>query len=199
MEKTEFEQKFLKLINESTTVITAPNVAYSLNIPIDEAQEHLLSLELNGTLTQSTDDQGNAHYLMPNRPSPGALVAVNRGGDAAEDGAAPRSQAAPGLVNPADIPAAPVYSGAGTAPVKGKNVNGLVLNVAVPGLGSIVCGRPVGFAIMGVLLSALLLVFFLPGWSKLWALLPTLVSWIWSIIAGVGLLNEREHGPGIPS
>jgi|GEM_PF-4997954 hypothetical protein len=198
MEKTEFEQKFLKLINESNTVITAPNIAYSLDIPIDEAQEHLLSLELNGTLTQSTDDKGNAHYLMPNRPSPGALVAVNRDEPEGND-AQPRSKAAPGLVNPADIPSAPVYSGAGTAPVKGKNVNGLVLNVAVPGLGSIVCGRPIGFVIMGVLLAAIMMLFFLPGWSKLWALLPTAISWIWSIVAGVGLLNEREHGPGVPN
>ena len=48
-----------------------------------------------------------------------------------------------------------------------------------------------------VLLS--LLMFLLPiGFAKLAGVLPIIAGWIWSIIAGVGLLSEKEPQRGVP-
>lgn len=190
MEKAEFEKRFLALVYQTDVVITAPNVAYHLNIPIEEAQEQLISLELNGTIQQATDDKGNTYYLMPNRPAPGTLPAN------VDLEAQARSGGPPGLRNPADAPSAPIYS---NPPAKGMSVNGLVLNVIFPGVGSLVCGKMVGLAMLGLVLLGIVL-FFLPlGFGRLLGFLPIAAGWIWSIIAGVGLLSEREPGPGIPS
>ncbi|MCC6748280.1 MAG: hypothetical protein IT371_11515 [Deltaproteobacteria bacterium] len=190
--QADFDKRFLSLVVQTDTVITAANVAYHLNLPIEEAQEHLLSLELNGTLQQATDQAGNTYYVMPNRPAPGTAPAHL----ALESGQQPRSTG--GLHDPAALPRAPIYGGPGAAPAKGRNVNGLVLNVLLPGVGSLVCGRMSGLGMLGLLLLGVLLFFFVPGWSKLVGILPILGAWIWSIAAGVGLLSERESGPGIP-
>lgn len=191
LEKVEFEKRFLSLVYKTDVVITAPNIAYHLGLPIEETQEHLLELELNGTIQQSTDAEGNTYYMMPNRPAPGTLRA-RLDAEAGEEGG---GGAAPGVMNPADAPAAPIYKG---APAKGKNINGLVLNVVFPGVGSLVCGKMIGLAMLGLLVLGFVL-FFLPiGFGRLLGLLPIVGAWIWSIVAGVGLLNEKEPGPGVP-
>lgn len=192
MEKAEFDKRFLALVNQSNVVITAPNIAYHLDIPIEETQEHLLSLELNGVLTQQTDPQtGNTIYVMPNRPVPGAVP-----GPASEQG---EDRGPPGVHNPADLPHAPVISQSpSAAPAKGKSINGLVLNVIIPGVGSLVCGKMSGLAMLGLLFLGLIFLFVLPGFSKVLAVVPVIAAWIWSIIAGVALLNDREtpHSSG---
>ena len=190
MTKSDFEKKFLALVYQTDTVITAPNVAYHLGIPIEEVQEQLIALELNGTIQQATDSKGNSYYLFPNRPAPGTLPATMSG----EPRAA--GAAAPGLANPADLPAAPMYSNPGA---KGMNINGLVLNVVVPGVGSLVCGKMIGLAMLGLALLGLILFFMPLGFGRVIGILPIAAAWIWSIIAGVGLLNEKEPGPGVPS
>lgn len=192
MEQSEFEKRFLALVNQTAVVITAPNIAYHLDIPIEEAQEHLLSLELNGVILQDRAEEGNAVYAMPNRPTPGTLPARVTGEEPAIRADGPK----PGVHNPADLPPAPIYGGPQTAPAKGRNVNGLVLNVIFPGLGSVICGRTTGFWMMGLVLLAIVLLFALSGWSRLLSVLVLLVSWVWSVSAGLNLLNEREPGPG---
>ncbi|MFH1130867.1 MAG: hypothetical protein V1754_05990, partial [Pseudomonadota bacterium] len=74
----------------------------------------------------------------------------------------------------------------------------MVLNAIIPGLGSLFCGRSSGLPMLLLFCAAILMFFFLPGWSKLLAILPALVSYIWSISAGVQLLSEKERGPGVP-
>jgi len=190
--KADFEKRFLELVNQTDVVITAPNIAYHLSLPIEETQEHLLSLELNGTIQQTTDDKGNSYYLMPNRPAPGTLPAGQSLEQVSEGGSKP----IPGVQNPADLPAVPMYKNPGA---KGRNINGLVLNCLVPGVGSLVSGRMGGLAILGLALLGIVL-FFLPlGWGRLVGILPIIGAYIWSIIAGVGLLDEKEPGPGIPT
>lgn len=191
LEKAEFEKRFLSLVYQTDVVITAPNIAYHLNIPIEEAQEQLLTLELNGTIQQQTDESGNSYYLMPNRPAPGTMPQhAGQTPEGRTGGGGP-----PGVQNPADIPSAPIYS---NPPAKGMNINGLVLNVVLPGVGSIVCGRMIGLAMIGLVILGLVM-FFLPlGWGRLAGILPIIAGWIWSIVAGVGLLNEKERGPGVP-
>ena len=190
MEKAEFEKRFLDLVHRSDMVLTAPSVAHQLEIGIEEAQEHLLSLELNGTLEQATDERGATYYVMPNRPAPGTGRALPTSGEG--------NRGTPGMTNPADLPSAPIYSGPGTAPAKGRSINGLVLNVIFPGVGSLVCGRGSGFAMLALVLLGIILLFALSGWSKLLGIVPIVVAWIWSIVAGVGLLDDREPPPGTP-
>jgi hypothetical protein len=193
MENAEFEKRFLALVNQTDTVITAPNIAYHLSIPIEEAQEHLLSLELNGTLQQSTDTQGNPYYQMPSRLATGTLPS---GGNLQTEARA-GNPSPPGVYNPAALPSVPIYS---SPPAKGKNVNGMILNVIFPGLGSLVCGKMIGLAMMALLLLGFIL-FFLPigFFGRLLGIVPIAIAWIWSIVAGVALLGEKEPGPGIPS
>lgn len=191
MEKTEFEKRFLSLVYQTNVVITAPNIAYQLNIPIEEAQDQLLTLELNGTIQQATDDSGNTYYMMPNRPAPGTMPQHGQTAEPSQTSGGP-----PGVQNPAEIPSAPIYS---NPPAKGMNINGLVLNVVLPGVGSMVCGRMIGLAMLALVLLGIIL-FFLPlGFGRLIGILPIIGGWIWSIVAGVGLLSEKERGPGIPS
>jgi len=183
MDKNEFEKRFLSLVYQTDVTITAPNVAYHLKLPIDEVQEHLLELELNSVIRQETDDEGGTHYVMPNRPAPGTLPA-GRQLSTEEDGDLPP----PHDYNPAELAAAPIYS---RPPAKGKNVNGLVLNVILPGLGSLVCGQKSGALMLGLLILGILMFFIMPWWgSKLLGILPIVAAWIWSIVAGVGLLSE---------
>lgn len=195
MEKIEFEKRFLALVNKTDVVITAPNVAYHLSIGIEEAQEHLLSLELNGVLRQATDRANATYYVMDNRAAPGTQPAQLEASPGDEGG----DRQKPGVYNPADLPPAPIYSTPDSAPARGRSVNGLVLNVLVPGVGSLVCGRPIGIAMLGLVILGIVFFFLLPGWSKLLGILPIVAAWIWSIVAGVGLLDDKERGPGIPA
>jgi len=191
LEKAEFEKRFLSLVYQTDVVITAPNIAYHLNIPIEEAQDQLLTLELNGTLQQATDTTGNTYYMMPNRPAPGTMQHGQQ-----TEGGTTGNRGPTGAQNPADFPSAPMYS---NAPARGKNINGLVLNVVIPGVGSLVCGRTIGLAMMALVLLGIVM-FFLPlGFGRLVGIIPIFAGWIWSIVAGVGLLSEKEPGPGVPT
>ena len=185
MEKSEFEKRFLNLVYQTDVVITAPNIAYHLGIGIEEAQEQLLGLELNGVLQQETDDDGNATYVMPNRPDPGSMPSAAAQLPAASgDGGQP-----PVSNNPADAPAAPIYAKAGA---KGKNVNGLVLNCVVPGLGSLICGQKIGGAMLGLFILGIVLILAIGlSFTSLVGLVPIFAAYLWSIMAGVGLLSEK--------
>ena len=186
MEKAEFEKRFLNLVYQTDVVITAPNIAYHLGIGIEEAQEQLLSLELNGVLQQETDDDGNATYVMPNRPDPGSMpsAAAQLPAATGEDGQPPAAHSS----NPADAPPAPIYAKSGA---KGKNVNGLVFNCVVPGLGSLICGDKMGGAMIGLFIVGIVMILAIGlSWSSLLGLLPIFVAYLWSIVAGVGLLSK---------
>jgi hypothetical protein len=191
MEKADFEKRFLALVYQTNTVITAPNVAYHLSIPIEEAQEHLIALELTGTIQQATDPQGATYYTMPNRPPPGTMPANQINSQPGAGGGAP-----PGVYDPAALPSVPMYNNPGA---KGMSINGLVLNCMVPGLGSVICGKMIGVAMMLLALFGLIL-FFLPlGFGRLLGFLPIIGAWGWSIFAGVQLMNNKESGPGVPA
>ena len=194
MDKAEFDKRFLAMVAQSNVPITGANVAYHLDIPIEEAQEHLLSLELSGTLSQQVDKEGDSVYVMPNRPQGGSMaVMATQSGD----------QQPPKVQNPANVAAAPVFhasrpQGPGVSgAAKSNSVNGLVLNAIVPGLGSLICGKMIGLAMMGLVLLGLILLFVLPGFSKLTAVLPVAIAWVWSLIAGIALLNEKESPHGV--
>ncbi len=187
MEKAEFEKRFLNLVYQTDVQITAPNIAYHLGIGIEEAQEHLLSLELNSVIQQETDDDGTTTYVLPNRPDPGSMPIPNQLPAAGStDGAPPQSV---GGYNPADAPPAPVYAKSGA---KGKNINGLVLNCVIPGLGSLICGNKIGGAMLGLfILGIVMVISFGLSFSSLLGLIPIFAAYLWSIMAGVGLLSQK--------
>jgi hypothetical protein len=192
MDKAEFEKKFLGLVYQTNVVITAPNVAYHLGIPIEETQEQLLALELSGTIQQASDPQGNSYYVMPNRPAPGTMPAGGQPGTQTGSLGGP-----PGVFNPANLPSAPMYD---SPAAKGMNVNGMVLNVIFPGLGSVICGRMIGLAMMALVLLGIVLFFVGHGFfgRLIMGALPIAAAWVWSIIAGVQLLGQKEASPGTP-
>ncbi len=190
IDKAEFDKRFLALVNQTDVVITAPNIAYHLSLPIEETQEHLLGLELNGVLQPATDDKGSAYYILANRAAPGTMPAGNRLLGEAEATGNP-----PGVHDPASLPSVPIYSNPGA---KGMNINGLVFNCIVPGAGSIVTGHKNGFAMLALMLLGILLFFMPLGFGRFLGVFPIIGAYIWSIIAGIGMLSEQESGPGIP-
>ena len=180
LEKADFEKRFLALVYQSEVLITPANVAYHLDLPIEETQEQLLSLELNGVLQQEMDDEGNTHYVMPNRPAPGTKRLGAEGSDAPDLN---RSN------NPADLPTAPTLVSPG-APA--KNIYGMLMNLFVPGLGSLMAGKMIGLAMMGLVLLGLLMLFLPLGWARLLGFVPMAIGVIWSWIAGVMLMSDKK-------
>ena len=177
LEKADFEKRFLALIYQSEVLITPANVAYHLDIPIEETQDQLLSLELNGVIQQQIDDEGNTHYVLPNRPAPGTRRLGAEGGDAPELNTSN---------NPADLPTAPNLVSPGVAP---KNMLGMILNFIIPGVGSLVAGKKIGAAMLGlVILGALLLILLPWKWGLLLGGGAMGVGVLWSWIAGVMLM-----------
>ncbi len=176
LEKADFEKRFLALVYQSEVLITPANVAYHLDLPIEQTQDQLLSLELNGVIQQEIDDDGNTHYVLPNRPAPGTKRLGAEGTDAPELNTSN---------NPADIPTAPTLVSPGAEP---KNILGMILNLMVPGLGSLVAGKMIGLAMMGLVLLGMI-TFLLPlGWARLLGLVPIIIGVLWSWIAGVKMM-----------
>ena len=181
LEKADFEKRFLALIYQSEVLITPANVAYHLDIPIEETQDQLLSLELNGVIQQEIDDEGNTHYVMPNRPAPGTRRLGAEGSDAPDLN---KSN------NPADIPTAATLVSPG---VPAKNIYGMILNFIIPGVGSLVAGKMVGAAMLGlVLLGALMLILLPWKWGLLLGVAPMGIGFLWSWIAGVMLMFDKK-------
>lgn len=94
--------------------------------------------------------------------------------------------------NPANQPAAPLYGGGQAAPAAGRAINGLVLNILIPGVGSLVAGRITGLFMLLLLLGGFVSFFILPSWFKFAGILPIVAAWIWSIIAGIQLLSQKQ-------
>jgi hypothetical protein len=72
-------------------------------------------------------------------------------------------------------------------PASAKSINGMVLNVIVPGLGSILYGNTQQGA--GMLALAVLGIPTLLFFKFILGLLMMLGAWGWSIVAGVQMLN----------
>ena len=188
MEKAEFEKRFLALCNETDVLLTVANVAYRLEVAVTETQEHLGHLERAGIIRKSTTDDGTPCYELPGR-SAGQV----------QSSAPTTSPANPAVHNPADLPAAAVYRNDSSGAARGRSVNGLVLNTIIPGVGSLVCGKMTGLLMLLLLAVGIAMFFVLSGWHKAWGVAPIVVAWIWSIIAGIGLLDDKEPSAGQPA
>ena len=68
-------------------------------------------------------------------------------------------------------------------------------NLFIPGFGSLLYLRPVGFVPVLVLVAAAVcMAIFLPGWSRLAALSPLPIAWLWSIIYGFVMYAKDPWG-----
>lgn len=177
MDASEFERDFLKLVHETDVVITPANIAYHLKIPIQDAQEQLLALELNGVLREVVDADGISTFVMPNRARTQSVPAT------LDDLARSSRAYATDLVE---------YRESVHSPLSGRALNGLVMNLIVPGTGSLLCGKKSGAWLLGGVALGISLLLLLPGWSRIVGLVPLLGSWVVSAIQGVQLLIEDK-------
>lgn len=171
----EFEQKFLEFAYQTTARIDAPAVAYALKIPIAAAEERLEDLAASGVLVRAVDDEACVYYNLPGRvkATPGRAL-VRRDGS----GALATQPGAPLAIQPPPSPQAMV---------------GLLLNLVMPGLGSMVAGRTgEGVAQLMLFVIGIPLCFVLVG-------IPIcLATWGWALSSGLRALNQSaatQDGP----
>lgn len=160
----ELEQKFLALAYQSHERIDAAATAYALKIPIARAEELLEDLAARDVLLRAVDDDACVFYKLPGRgePSGGALVPVEQ----------------------AQVPAV-------QQPASPQAMAGLLLNLVVPGLGSLVAGRT------GEGITQLLL--FMVGIPLCFVLIGIpicIATWGWALSTGLRGLNPQPNAPG---
>jgi TM2 domain-containing membrane protein YozV len=161
----DFEVRFLEWAYHPSTAgvtINVPAVAHALKRPTSEVSDKLEDMAARDVLVRDVDDEGNVFFTIPGRPRPAhpPLAKVGPGGQ---------------LVHV-------------SAPAEGTAVAAMVLNVIIPGSGSLVAGR-VGVGLTQLLLwiVGLPLCFVLIGFPML------LSAWIWSLVTGIHILEESRR------
>ncbi len=166
MTPAEFEQKFLELAYNSTGTINAPSVAYALKIPIADAEERLEELAARDVLVRDVDDEAMVFYRLPGRAQ-GAGKALVKAPPKALQQRDPSS-----AIQPAATP---------------QQMTGLLLNLVLPGVGSLVAGKTVeGVLQLIMLLIGLPLCFVLIGFPIV------IAAWGWAIWTGIRAMNEQK-------
>jgi TM2 domain-containing membrane protein YozV len=159
----DFEVRFLEWAYQPATAgvtINVPAVAHALKRPTSEVSDKLEDMAARDVLGRDVDDEGNVFFTIPGRPAHPPLAKVGPGGQLVHVG----------------------------APAEGTAVAAMVLNVIIPGSGSLVAGR-VGVGLTQLLLwiVGLPLCFVLIGFPML------LSAWIWSLVTGIHILEESRR------
>jgi hypothetical protein len=82
-----------------------------------------------------------------------------------------------------------------SAPLAAKNINHLVLNCIVPGLGSLAHGNyAVGAMQLGMAVAAIPTLLFVKFWL---ALLLAVMAYVWSLASGLRFLNQVDVDRGV--
>jgi len=160
----EFEQKFLEFAYQTTTVINAASTAYALKVPTADAEERLEDMAARDVIIRDVDDEGMVFYRLPGR-KPAALV---------KSPAAPLAQSAP--VSAIGPPASP------------NATAGLLLNLILPGLGSIVAGKTAE----GVIQLVLILIGF-PLCFVLIGIPICIATWGWALATSIRAMSESQQ------
>jgi TM2 domain-containing membrane protein YozV len=159
VKSADFEQRFLEYAYQASLPLNAASVAYALKIPISEADEQLEDLAARDILTRHVDEEGHVFFRLPGRPQPVAIVPH----------VGPGAQAITGPQSP-------------------QAMAGLLLNLVVPGLGSIVAGK----TIEGVLQLVLILIG-LPLSFILIGIPICIATWGWALSTGLRAMHEANH------
>ena len=154
----DFEQRFLEFAHKTNQPINATSVAYACKVPIGIADERLEDLAARDLLIREVDDEGHVFYRLPGRPKPYAL--------------APTTPPGP-LTTPAVDEATAVV--------------GLLVNIPLPGVGSLILGKTrEGVMQIALGMVALPLCLLLVGFPLLFAV------WVWALTTGIRAVNDAK-------
>jgi TM2 domain-containing membrane protein YozV len=161
----DFEVRFLEFAYKSTTTLNVPAVAHALRLPTAEVSDKLEDMAARDVIGRDVDDEGNVFFTIPGRATtrPPANPPLQR--------VEPHGQMA--HISP---------------PSEGTAVTALVLNIVIPGAGSLVAGRTSQGVLQLVLwVVSFPLMFVLIGFPML------LAVWIWSLVTGIQILEESKR------
>jgi len=161
----DFEVRFLEFAYKSTVTLNVPAVAHALRMPTAEVSDRLEDMAARDVIGRDVDDEGNVFFTIPGR-------------------ATERPPANP----PLQRAAAPGQMVHVSAPSDGTAVTALVLNIIIPGTGSLIAGRTSQGVVQLVLwVISFPLMFVLIGFPML------LAVWIWSLVSGIQILEESKR------
>jgi hypothetical protein len=167
----DFERRFLDYAYATHERITSVSVAHALKLPIAMCNDRLESLAASDLIHRDVDDRGAVYYFLPGRAdhgealvptAKGALAKRARGGD--------------------------LLGRSSPAPSESVALTGLVINaVVLPGVGSIIAGRPVlGLMQLGLFIASVPLCFLFVGFPLL------AVAWVWAVASGYAALRDAQ-------
>jgi hypothetical protein len=160
----DFEVRFLEFAYQTTATINVPSVAHALRLPTALVNERLEDMAVRDVILREIDDEGNVYFLIPGR--------------------APQKPAHPPLTKaqqPGQL--APIGP-----PLESTAVAAMVLNVIIPGSGSLVAGRvSIGIVQLMLWIIGVPLSFILVGVPM------ALAAWVWSLVTGIQILEESKR------
>ena len=166
----DFERRFLDYAYATHERITSVSVAHALKLPIAMCNDRLETLAASDLIHRDVDDRGAVYYFLPGRADHGEALVPSAKGTLATR---PRGGDLLGRSSP--------------TPTEAVALTGLVLNAVVPGVGSIIAGRPVlGLMQLGLLAVSLPLCFLLIGFPVL------AVAWVWAVASGYAALRDAQ-------
>jgi TM2 domain-containing membrane protein YozV len=161
----DFEQRMLEFAYRTTATINVTSVAHALKLPTAVVNDRLEDMAARDVILRDVDDAGNVFFTLPGKQSV-------------------RMPAHPPLMMPGQAPVAI------SAPADGTAITALVLNVLVPGVGSLVAGRvSIGIGQLMLWIIGLPLCFVLIGMPMV------LAAWIWSLVTGIQILEDSRRRP----
>ncbi|HEX4462303.1 MAG TPA: hypothetical protein VIA18_30210 [Polyangia bacterium] len=161
----DFEVRFLEFAYQTNQTINVTAVAHALKLPTGIVNDRLEEMAARDVIGRDVDDDGNVFFTIHGRKTP-------------------RSPANPPLqAFQQPGPLAPI-----TGPADATAVTALVLNVILPGLGSLISGRTaVGVGQLVLWLVAFPFCFIFIGFPML------IAAWVWSVVTGVRILEESKR------
>jgi TM2 domain-containing membrane protein YozV len=170
----DFEQRFLEFAYKTTETINAARVAYALKLPIRECEERLEDLAARDILVREIDDEGHVWFRLPGRPAPRPPLL------------APAPSSSTALVPHG--PPRPLAPAPGPLTTNPNAVTGLVLNLVMPGVGSIVAGKTnEGVAQLVLFVVGMPLCLLLIG-------IPIVITaWAWALATGLRAVSETSR------
>jgi TM2 domain-containing membrane protein YozV len=175
----EFEHRFLEFAYKAVGRIDAASVAYAVKCPIKQAEDMLEDLAARDVIIREVDDDGFVHFRLPGRATPQPQ---------------PPPQFTPAQRSPTPPPPqalVPLHSPGPLTPIgppsHANAVAGLVVNLFLPGVGSLIAGRTsegVGQVVLFAI--SLPLMFVLIGFPLL------LAAWIWALVTGIRAVHETN-------
>ncbi len=153
----EFEQRFLEFAYKTNARIDPLSVAHACKVPIQDADDRLEDMAAREMLIREVDDEGQVYFRLPGRAKPGAIV-----------------HSAPGAL-------AATHVDEGTALV------GLLVNLPLPGVGSLIAGKTREGVLQLVMVGVSLpLCFLFVGFPMLFG------AWVWAMVTTIRAVNEAK-------